>query len=53
MRPTISAIVCAHNEAAVVAACLHSLLSQTRPPDEIILVSNASTERFGRTWTSR
>jgi glycosyltransferase involved in cell wall biosynthesis len=41
----ISAIVCAYNEASVLPACLHSLFSQTRPPDEIILVNNASSDR--------
>jgi glycosyltransferase involved in cell wall biosynthesis len=47
MRPTITAIVCAHNEAHTVSACLHSLLAQTRPPDDIILVDNASTDGTG------
>lgn len=40
----MSAIVCAYNEASTVSACLHSLLSQTRPPDEILLINNASTD---------
>ena len=44
MRPTITAIVCAYNEARFLPACLHSLLAQTRPPDEIIVVNNASTD---------
>ena len=41
---TISVIVCAHNEAAFLAACLHSLLAQTRPPDDILVINNASTD---------
>jgi glycosyltransferase involved in cell wall biosynthesis len=41
---TISVIVCAHNEAQYVAACLHSLLAQTRTPDEILVINNASTD---------
>ena len=41
---TISVIVCAHNEERFIGACLHSLLAQTRPPDEIILINNASTD---------
>ena len=41
---TISVIVCAHNEARYLPACLHSLLAQTRPPDEILVVNNASTD---------
>jgi glycosyltransferase involved in cell wall biosynthesis len=43
----ISVIVCAYNEERYVAACLHSLLAQTRPPDEIILIDNASQDRTG------
>jgi glycosyltransferase involved in cell wall biosynthesis len=44
MGQTVSAIVCAYNEASVLPACLYSLLAQTRPPDEIIVVNNASTD---------
>src|SRR5262245_57142559 len=44
MGQTISVIVCAYNEASVLPACLYSLLAQTRPPDEIIVVNNASTD---------
>jgi len=40
----ISAIVCAYNEAEFLPACLHSLFSQTRPPDEVIVVNNASSD---------
>lgn len=40
----LSVIVCAYNEAATVGPCLHSVLAQTRLPDEIILVDNASTD---------
>ncbi len=40
----ISVIVCAHNEAQYLAACLHSLLAQTRAPDEILVINNASTD---------
>src|SRR6476619_3178778 len=41
---TISAIVCAYNEAHYLPACLFSLLAQTRPPDEILVINNASTD---------
>ena len=44
MGQTISVIVCAYNEASVLPACLHSLLAQTRPADEILVVNNASTD---------
>ena len=40
----LSVIVCAHNEADFLPACLHSLLAQTRVPDEIVVVNNASTD---------
>lgn len=44
-RPvTIAVIVCAYNEAAYLAPCLHSLKAQTRQADDIIVVDNASTD---------
>jgi glycosyltransferase involved in cell wall biosynthesis len=47
MPLTITAIVCAYNEATFLSACLYSLLSQTRPPDEIIVIDNASADATG------
>jgi glycosyltransferase involved in cell wall biosynthesis len=47
MKQTIAAIVCAHNEARFISACLHSLLAQTRPPDQVICVNNASADDTG------
>lgn len=44
MTPTISVIVCAHNEARYLPACLHSILAQTRRPDELLVINNASTD---------
>ena len=44
---TITAIVCAYNESRLLPACLFSLLAQTRPPDEILVVDNASTDETG------
>ena len=44
---TITVIVCAYNEARYLPACLHSLLAQTRPPDEILVINNASTDDTG------
>jgi glycosyltransferase involved in cell wall biosynthesis len=41
---TISVIVCAYNEAGYVGPCLQSLCRQSRPPDEILVVDNASTD---------
>jgi len=37
MALTFSVIVCAHNEAQYLSACLHSLLAQSRRPDEILV----------------
>ena len=46
-RPTISVIVCAYNEAGYLAECLHAILVQTRLPDEVIVVDNASVDNTG------
>lgn len=43
----ISVIVCAHNEERFIAPCLHSLLSQSRAADEILVINNASSDRTG------
>lgn len=40
-------IVCAYNEEALLPGCLHAVLAQTRPPDELIVVNNASIDRTG------
>ena len=40
----LTVIVCAHNEAHFISPCLHSLLAQTRVPDEIVVVNNVSTD---------
>jgi glycosyltransferase involved in cell wall biosynthesis len=47
----ITAIVCAYNESRLLPACLFSLLAQTRPPDEILVVDNASTDGTGTDGT--
>ena len=44
MALRISVIVCAHNEARYLPACLYSLLAQSRPPDDILVINNASTD---------
>jgi glycosyltransferase involved in cell wall biosynthesis len=43
----LSVIVCAHNEARYLPACLHSVLAQSRPPDEILVINNASSDDTG------
>jgi glycosyltransferase involved in cell wall biosynthesis len=42
---TFSVIVCAFNEEQLLPGCLHSLLRQSFPPHEIIVINNASTDR--------
>ena len=42
---TFSVIVCAFNEELLLPGCLHSLLQQSFPPHEIIVINNASTDR--------
>jgi glycosyltransferase involved in cell wall biosynthesis len=44
---TISTIVCAHNEADYLPTCLYSLRAQSRPPDAIVVIDNASTDQTG------
>ena len=43
----ISVIVCAHNEARYLRSCLYSLLAQSREPEEILVINNASTDETG------
>jgi glycosyltransferase involved in cell wall biosynthesis len=45
---TITVIVCAHNEERFLAPCLHSLLAQSRLPDEILVINNASSDGTSR-----
>lgn len=40
----ISLVIPAHNEAAHLRACLNSLVAQTHPPDDVILVDDNSTD---------
>ena len=40
----LSVIVCAHNEARYLSACLHSVLAQSRPADDVLVINNASTD---------
>jgi glycosyltransferase involved in cell wall biosynthesis len=47
MALTIATAVCAYNESRLLPGCLYSLRAQTRPPDEILVVNNASTDETG------
>ncbi len=42
--PTVSVVVPARNDAAHLARCLRLLAAQTRPPDEVVVVDNASQD---------
>jgi glycosyltransferase involved in cell wall biosynthesis len=46
-RPRVAVIVCAHNERASIEACVRSLTAQTRRPDDILVIDNASTDGTG------
>jgi glycosyltransferase involved in cell wall biosynthesis len=47
MSQTLAVVVCAYNEAALLPGCLYSLRAQTRPPDDILVINNASTDETG------
>jgi GT2 family glycosyltransferase len=40
----VSVVVCNYNGAEHLESCLQALLEQTRPPDELLVVDNASTD---------
>jgi glycosyltransferase involved in cell wall biosynthesis len=44
MRHTISAVVAAYNSEAWIGETIESILSQTRPPDEVVVVDDGSTD---------
>jgi biofilm PGA synthesis N-glycosyltransferase PgaC len=43
-RQTLTAIVPAYNEAETVAETVRSLLEQTRPPDQVVVIDDCSTD---------
>ncbi|MFI7483456.1 glycosyltransferase family A protein [Kocuria sp. M1R5S2] len=43
--PTVSVVVPARDDAVHLARCLRLLAAQTRPPDEVVVVDNASRDR--------
>lgn len=47
-KQTISVIIPAHNEEQNLRLCLDSLIAQNEPVDEIIVISNASTDKTAK-----
>jgi glycosyltransferase involved in cell wall biosynthesis len=45
--PTITAAIAAYNSEAWIADTLRSILGQTRPPDEVVVVDDGSTDATG------
>lgn len=43
-KTTVAAVVVTYNRKELLRECLQALLKQTRPPDEIIVIDNASTD---------
>ncbi len=43
-RPRVSVVIPTHNGAATLAACLESLQASSLPPDEIVVVDDASSD---------
>ena len=42
----VTAVIAGHNEAETIERCVRSFREQSRPPDEIIVVSDGSTDRM-------
>ncbi len=47
MEPKVCAVVVTHNRLALLRECLSALEAQTRRPDRVLLVDNASTDGTG------
>lgn len=47
-RPTVSVVIPAYNEEAVIEQCIESVVNQTIPAYEIIIVDNNSTDKTAR-----
>ena len=46
-RPTVTVVIPAYNEERTIGATVSSVLAQTRPPDQVIVVDDGSTDRTG------
>src|ERR1051326_9104660 len=46
-RPSITAIIAVYNGAELIQRSIDSVLAQTRPADELIVVDDGSTDRTG------
>ncbi|MEJ2006731.1 MAG: glycosyltransferase family 2 protein [Acidobacteriota bacterium] len=47
IHPRIAAVVVTYNRRALLEGCLNALIRQDRPPDEILVIDNASTDGTG------
>lgn len=47
MPPRVCAVVVTFNRRELLAKCLRALLGQTRPPDAVLVIDNASTDGTG------
>lgn len=48
MTATVGAVVVTHDREELLRECLHAVLGQTRPPDSVLVVDNASGDATGR-----
>lgn len=44
MSERVCAVIVTYNRKALLRECLKAVLSQTRPPDHVLVVDNASTD---------
>lgn len=47
--PSVAAVVVTYNRSRLLQQCLHALCEQTRPPDLVVVVDNASTDATHQT----
>ena len=53
LRETVAVVVVTHNRADLLVGMLDGLAAQTRRPDAVVVVDNASTDRTGEVLAAR